>query len=180
MWCRVCELETTETVCSVCGYPTIEDNLGSVDNTIVHYCKNCSTPIIFKSNDTLLGKCPICNNKTDYLAKDIRPVFPEEKLLLSILLKRKYEEILNSNVWVSNSRYYINAETVNFPSSIFREADTKDIKVQIENNKNLVERDTESYKVFENQIKTFISANKKRLDFCYNLKRLNFCNTRKL
>ena len=165
MWCRVCELETTETVCSVCGYPTIEDNLGSVDNTIVYYCKNCSTPIIFKSNDTLLGKCPICNNKTDYLAKDIRPVFPEEKLLLSILLKRKYEEILNSNVWVSNSRYYINAETVNFPSSIFREADTKDIKVQIENNKNLVERDTESYKVFENQIKKFISANKKRLDF---------------
>jgi hypothetical protein len=48
MWCRVCEIETTETVCSVCGYPTINDNLGSVDNTVVHYCKSCSTPIIFR------------------------------------------------------------------------------------------------------------------------------------
>lgn len=51
MWCRVCEIETTETTCSVCGYPTINDNLGSVDNTVVHYCKSCSTPIIFRLND---------------------------------------------------------------------------------------------------------------------------------
>jgi len=29
MWCRVCEIETTEKVCSVCGYPTIDDDLGS-------------------------------------------------------------------------------------------------------------------------------------------------------
>ena len=85
MWCRVCEIETTDEVCSVCGYPTISENLGSVDNTVVHYCHNCNTPIIFRANDTLLGKCPICNGKADYLAKDMRPVFPEERLLLELL-----------------------------------------------------------------------------------------------
>lgn len=136
MWCRVCEIETTETICSVCGYPTINDNLGSVDNTVVHYCKSCSTPIIFRLNDLTIGKCPICNNKAEYLAKDLRPVFPEEKLLISILLKRDSNEILKSNVWASNSRYYINDETVNFPSSIFRDANTTEMKKVLLNKMN--------------------------------------------
>ena len=165
MWCRVCEIETTETVCSVCGYPTINDDFGSVDNTIVHYCKNCSTPIIFKANDTLFGKCPICGNKTDYLAKDIRPVFPEEKLLIAILLNKNLDEVLKSNVWASNSRYYINEEVVNFPSSIFRNANTKEIQEQLLQNSSLVQRDTQAYSEFQKQIEIFIKANKTRLDF---------------
>lgn len=85
MWCRVCEIETTEEVCSVCGYPTISENLGSVDNTVVHYCHNCNTPIIFRANDTLLGKCPICNGKAGYLAKDMRPVFPKVDIFVNFL-----------------------------------------------------------------------------------------------
>ena len=29
MWCRICENETTEDICSVCGCSTISENLGS-------------------------------------------------------------------------------------------------------------------------------------------------------
>lgn len=159
MWCRVDKIQTTEEICPFCGRKTENVDL----NYIVHYCNNCNTPIIFEEKDKLLGKCPICKNKTNYLAKDIRPVFPEERLLLAILLKRKPENILKTDVWSSNSRYYINGETVNFPSSIFRNANTKEIKEELEKNKNLVERDNESYKLFQKQIDLFIRANKERL-----------------
>ncbi len=55
MWCRICENETTEDICSVCGCSTISENLGSVDKTIVHYCKNCNTPVIFRLDDSGFG-----------------------------------------------------------------------------------------------------------------------------
>ena len=165
MWCRVCEIETTDEVCSVCGYPTISENLGSVDNTVVHYCHNCNTPIIFRANDTLLGKCPICNGKADYLAKDMRPVFPEERLLLELLLNETPGAYEDKSVWASNSRYYVNGKPTAFSSSTFREADTDKLIKQLEENHYLVLSDSKAYKIFENQIETFKKANKRRLDF---------------
>ena len=165
MWCRVCEIETTDEVCSVCGYPTISENLGSVDNTVVHYCHNCHTPIIFRANDTLLGKCPICNGKAEYLAKDMRPVFPEERLLLELLLNETPGAYEDKSVWASNSRYYVNGKPTAFSSSTFREADTDRLIKQLEENHHLVVSDSKAYKIFENQIKTFKKANKRRLEF---------------
>lgn len=165
MWCRVCEIETTDEVCSVCGYPTISENLGSVDNTVVHYCHNCNTPIIFRANDTLLGKCPICNGKADYLAKDMRPVFPEERLLLELLLNETPGAFEDKSVWASNSRYYVNGKPTAFSSSTFREANTDKLIKQIEEYHYLVVSDSKAYKNFENQIDTFKKANKRRLDF---------------
>lgn len=165
MWCRVCEIETTDEVCSVCGYPTISENLGSVDNTVVHYCHNCNTPIIFRANDTLLGKCPICNGKADYLAKDMRPVFPEERLLLELLLNETPGAFEDKSVWASNSRYYVNGKPTAFSSSTFRDANTDKLIKQIEEYHYLVVSDSKAYKNFENQIDTFKKANKRRLDF---------------
>lgn len=165
MWCRVCEIETTDEVCSVCGYPTISENLGSVDNTVVHYCHNCNTPIIFRANDTLLGNCPICNGKADYLAKDMRPIFPEERLLLELLLNETPGAFEDKSVWASNSRYYVNGKPTAFSSSTFREANTDKLIKQIEEYHYLVVSDSKAYKNFENQIDTFKKANKRRLDF---------------
>jgi phosphoadenosine phosphosulfate reductase len=168
MWCRVCENETTEDVCSVCGCSTISENLGSVDNTIVHYCKNCNTPVIFKLNDSGFGSCPICFNKTDYLAKDIRPVFPEEKLLLELLLQKRPGEFENCSVWASNSRYYVDGKQYAISSETFKKADTEEIIKELEKNKFLVERQSIGYDKFEKNINLFVKANKKRLKFLKN------------
>lgn len=165
MWCRVCEIETTESVCSVCGYPTISENLGSVDNTFIHYCRNCKTPIVFKSNDSQIGCCPLCNGKTEYLTKDLRPVFPEERLLLELLLKKTPGELENCSVWASNSRYYINGKSYPFSSNTFRNANTDELINELEKNSQLITRDSKAYKLYEDQIHTFIKANKRRLDF---------------
>lgn len=168
MWCRVCEIETTEEVCSVCGYQTINEKLGSIESTDVHFCKICKTPIIFKANDSLLGKCPICNGKTDYMAKDIRPVFPEERLLLELLLKEIPGKFENSSVWASNSRYYVDGKVYAFSSNTFKEADTDKLIEQLNENNKLVTRDGNSYKVFEDNVAIFVKANKRRLEFIKN------------
>lgn len=165
MWCRVCEIETTENICSVCGYPTISENLGSIDNTNVHYCHSCKIPVIFRSNDSLLGKCPICGKKTDYLAKDLRPVFPEERLLLELLLDEKPGAFEDSSVWASNSRYYIDGKVHAFSSTTFKDADTNKLIEELDKNHFLVTRESYSYEVFNQNIQNFVKANKRRLDF---------------
>lgn len=165
MWCRVCEIETTEEVCSVCGYPTISENLGSIDNTDVYFCKSCKTPVIFKANDTPICVCPICHHKTEYMAKDIRPVFPEERLLVELLLNKEPGIFETSSVWASNSRYYIDGKPHSFSSTTFKDADTDKIIKQLNENQKLVEKNAIAYQVFSKNIETFTKANKRRLDF---------------
>lgn len=165
MWCRLCDKETTEKVCSVCGCTTLNENLGSVDNTEVHFCKNCNVPIIFRANDSLFGKCPICNEKTNYMAKDIRPVFPEERILVELMLNKNPDELKKSSIWASNSRYFVDGKVHAFSSKIFLETDTDNLINQLEENKSLVEKNSDAYKIFNCEIKKFIEANKRRLDF---------------
>ena len=77
MWCKNCNIETNEENCPVCGSVTIEDL-----PTKIYWCKNCKTPVIQTINQPDEGICPICGKKTKYLSSDIRPVFPEERLLI--------------------------------------------------------------------------------------------------
>ena len=78
-----------------------------------------------------------------YLAKDIRPVFPEERLLMELLLKKEPNTYAKSSVWASTgSRYYIDGKAKNIPGKVYTETDTVkklqkislDIKKQIHMN----------------------------------------------
>ena len=44
----------------------------------IYWCKDCNVPIYDKI-------CPVCNCEGRYIATDVRPVFPEENALISIL-----------------------------------------------------------------------------------------------
>ena len=48
-----------------------------------------------------------------YLTTDIRPVFPEERLLMEVLLGKEPNEYLEKSVWAINSRYYIDGKSIN-------------------------------------------------------------------
>ena len=109
MWCKSCNIETNDTVCPICGSITVEDI-----PTEVYWCKHCSTPIIQEETQADKGLCPICGRPTKYLTTDIRPVFPEERLLLEILLGKKPHEYSEASVWAADSRYYINGKSVSF------------------------------------------------------------------
>lgn len=67
-------------------------------------CSKCNIPIY---TDT----CPCCKNKGKYVSTDLRPVFPKEKLLLGIILKKETPFYFdNSSVWCSNNFYIVDGE----------------------------------------------------------------------
>lgn len=153
-WCDECRIETRYSECPVCGKPTVEGI-----PIEIYWCKHCSTPIIHKINQIGKGVCPICGKKTRYLAADLRPVFPEEKLLLEILLEKEPNTYAQASVWAVNNRYYIDGKSVPISNSVFQKADTDEITRKIEK-----ARETISYKCFEKQIELFAKANEARLN----------------
>ena len=155
MWCKNCNIETNENLCPVCGAETAEDI-----PVEVYWCKECSIPLIHLSSAVDKGVCPICGKETKYLSSDLRPVFPEERLLLSFLLNRKTDALMNSAVWAANSRYYINGKSISISTKEFAEADTDEIARRI-----AASHDAIDYSFFDDNIARFIQANQHRLHY---------------
>lgn len=154
VWCRNCNIETNEKMCPVCSEATVEDI-----PVEIYWCKDCSIPIIQSTNKADKGICPICGFKTKYLTTDLRPVFPEERLLLEILLDKKTNTYSEKSVWCVNSRYYIDGKSVSIPSSVFQTADAGAINQKIEKYKDEI-----SYEYFDKVIDKFVKANRDRLN----------------
>jgi len=154
MWCKNCNIETNEQVCPSCGERTSEDL-----PVEIFWCYNCNIPIIQYSNQEDKGICPCCGKKTKYLSADLRPVFPEERLLIELLLGKIPNEFIESSVWASNSRYYIDGKAISLPSKLFATADVTPIIKGLENYKA-----SNSYDFFNEYIHRFIEANSNRLN----------------
>ena len=155
MWCRNCNIETNEEVCPICGEKTVEDL-----PIEIYWCKHCKTPLIQLVNQVDKEKCPICGEKIKYLTTDLRPVFPEERLLLEILLEKQPNEFLEKSVWATNNRYYIDGKSISISSRVFQNAETDVIVQKIKQ----YEKDN-TYRYFEAYIEKFIRANINRLNY---------------
>lgn len=153
MWCRNCNIETNEKNCPICGQITEEDT-----PVEIMWCGECNVPIIRSVNDAAREICPICGRKTRHLSADLRPVFPEERLLLELLLDKKPNEFAQKSVWASNSRYYIDGKSVALSASTFQTANTDMLAEKL----SLYSTDN-SYDYFNEIIDRFILANKDRL-----------------
>ena len=146
MWCKNCNIETNEENCPICGEETVEDY-----PTEVYWCDDCRVPVMQAVNQADKGICPRCGKPMKYLAADIRPVFPEERLLIEILLGKKSHQWIDESVWASNNRYYINGKSVALPSKLFKEANADEYIEQLERNKG-----DNSYKAFDRYIDAFV------------------------
>lgn len=155
MWCKNCNIETNENICPVCGCETIEDM-----PVEIYWCHSCKTPVIQTVNQADRGICPLCKEKTKYLAADLRPVFPEERLLIELLLGKEPYEFIDKSVWAANSRYYIDGKPVALASGLFQNADAKALKALLE-----TYSQGNSYDAFEKHIDTFSRANSNRLNY---------------
>lgn len=155
MWCRHCNIETNERCCPVCGEDTVEDL-----PVEIYWCKHCNTPVVQMINQADKGICPNCSRKIKYLASDLRPVFPEERLLLEVLLNKKPQEYIAKSVWAVNNRYYIDGKRISIPGKLFQTADAETISEKLKQ----YEIDN-SYVYFNDHIKTFITVNKNRLNY---------------
>ena len=155
MWCKTCNIETNDTTCPICGAVTVEDI-----PTEIYWCSHCQTPIIQEENQADKGICPLCGQPTKYMAKDLRPVFPEERLLIEILLNKKPHQHVEDSVWAADSRYYINGKAISLSSKLFQDADADNISQLLNTHK-----PNNSYAIFDKHIETFIKANSARLHY---------------
>ena len=106
--------------------------------------------------------CPECGGKLKYLTTDLRPVFPEERLLIEILFDEPMK-FHQSSVWASTNRYYIDGKVVTLSSKIYKKYSSKYISDELEKYK-----DKNNYIYFNNNIEKFIKLNKERLNYLYD------------
>ena len=155
MWCRNCNVETNETECPICGNKTTEDL-----PVEIYWCNNCKVPIIQYTNQADKGICPICKEDTRYITTDLRPVFPEERLLMEILLDKKPNEFIRNSVWAVNNRYYIDGKSISIPNKLFQTANVDAIREKLKQFEN-----ENNYEHFKRYIKIFLEANRGRLNY---------------
>ena len=156
MYCKECKLETKEKICPNCGSYTQEDT-----PTEIYWCNACHTPIIKKITDIDKNVCPICGKQTTYMAKDIRPVFPEEARLIEILRNKPFEWF-NKSVWCSDNRYYVDGKAITITFKKYESVDISKLISTLEENKKKVD------KKFDQYIQSFCEANKDRLIYIVN------------
>lgn len=156
MWCKSCNEETNREKCELCGATTEQDA-----PVMVYYCDGCRTPLIKAADRIDKDICPLCGKIASYLCADLRPVFPEERLLMEILIAKPFEYI-NSTVWASENRYYIDGKSKSVPAKVFRRHSIDHIIEKLERYSA-----QNSYDFFNKSVKSFIKANKERL--LYNI-----------
>ena len=95
----------------------------------IFWCNECKTPIITDKANKI---CTLCGSKVKYLCTDIRPVFPEERLLVEILLQKPFAYI-HSEVWASTKgRYYIDGKSMLVPQELYSYENAEPVRKAIE------------------------------------------------
>lgn len=145
-YCKNCDIESKTSECSICGSRT-------ESQSHIYYCHNCNIPIYEEV-------CGICGEKGEYLSTDVRPVFPEERLLLEILLGKPFKYI-NSSVWnITGNKYVINGKKLRVSTSKLLRKPSEEVIKEIE-----VHKDKNNYDFFNNNIKKFVEVNSRRYNF---------------
>ena len=154
MWCKKCNRETNDAVCEICGTKTEEDIPYEI-----YWCDECRIPLIKAVTEIDRDVCPMCGHKTSYLSTDLRPVFPEERLLVEILSGTPLAYI-NKSVWASNNRYYVDGTPITITTGWYKNREPSFIRTQLDKY-----RSQNRYDFFNENIEKFIDANKGRLDY---------------
>lgn len=144
------ELPCTNTVCQTSTCPSCGGRTEA--SSEIFWCSHCGVPTYDK-------ECPICGQEGKKLATDLRPVFPEERLLLEIILKKPFC-FLKKAVWNgTGNRYYVDGKRI--PFSV-KDLKTLDIE-RIQSDYRKYQKENTS-KYFDVQMERFKAANKKRYE----------------
>lgn len=151
-----------ERICPKCRVPMnsekcINDKCGHTTemSSTLYWCSGCNVPIFENS-------CPVCGEEAYYISTDIRPVFPEENMLISIMLKDDPFYYQKDSVWYSGSAYIINGKKVKLSVSSFNKKPIEEIlKYKSVYDANVDAIDYQYFDVFKN---AFIAANVDRFN----------------
>lgn len=153
-----------ERICPNCNVPMsgdrcIKKSCGSrtITSSTIYWCQECQIPVFE-------NYCSICGNKGKYIATDVRPVFPEERLLLGIILNNnELDYFVNRSVWYGGNAYIVNGEKVKLSISKINEWSldiVKDVKAKYDEMVKMLDEDE-----FNKQILKFTAANKERYNY---------------
>lgn len=150
--CHACnDLECETSICPVCN------NRTEVMSSQIFYCKNCDAPLYENI-------CNCCGSTCELIGTDLRPVFPQERLLLEVLNGTPFK-YAKSSVWnVGSNHYIIDGNKKNFPYKEFRE---KNAFQDVINRLNEYSLENQKYvnDYFNSKtIKNFIKINKSHLN----------------
>lgn len=147
MYCSSCNRITDSDKCPVCGKPTTEEI-----SYVVYWCNECNTPIIHRPAGNKIT-CSHCGSTAKYLCADLRPVFPEERLLFELMVGRPLE-YLKDSVWAVGSKYYVNGKPHSVSVSSIKELNPSEIRQGLNSYKS-----KNSYEFFDTHINQFIELN---------------------
>ena len=158
------KIDMIEKICPKCKIPMKGDrcikttcNEKTISSTTIYWCSDCNIPLFD-------NECSICGKETKYICTDIRPVFPEESLLVAIILGKDNVHYFEScSIWNSGSYYIVNGEKLKLPISQINSWPMDKMR-QIRDIYNENEGDI-NYHYFNENIKKWITANKARYDF---------------
>ncbi|WP_337934473.1 phosphoadenosine phosphosulfate reductase family protein [Jutongia sp.] len=123
-------------------------------STTIYWCKKCNVPIYERC-------CTACGGKGEYIATDIRPVFPEEKVLLAILLKKENPLCFEkSSIWNNMNHYFIDGIKIQVSFKEFNSKtldEIKDIKKRYDKYLNKI-----NYAEYDKIVGKFVKANENR------------------
>lgn len=122
----------------------------------IFWCKQCNSPI-------LTPKCKVCNTNGFRVASDIRPVFPEEKMLLEVLLQYPQGYLSKKSVWyTSGNLLLIDGKTQPLNKKTLEKLDIWKIREELSQRKSNSYLDYE-YSFFNNNMQTFLLCNRERI-----------------
>lgn len=125
-YCKKCDrvyipdgINGRDSTCRYCG------ERAELHSSMLYWCKTCNIPLYDEV-------CPRCQLKAADFTSDARPVFPEERLLLEIILKKPLA-FLRDSVWNgSGNRYYVNGEKIPFSVTSIDHLDADEIRSDLE------------------------------------------------
>src|SRR5690554_1973397 len=101
------------------------------------WCKKCNAP-------TLAKICQVCNTQGKRVATDIRPIFPEEKILLETLLQYPIGYLSKKSTWyTSGNLLLIDRETIPLNKGDLEQLNVKNIRRELLNRMNVSNLDYE-------------------------------------
>ena len=150
--CNNCDnLICESSECPVCKNRTY------VDKSVIYYCNNCNIPLFEEL-------CPLCNNSAKYIGTDIRPVFPEERLLIEAIEGEPFKYV-NKSIWnTSGNNYFVSGNKIKFTVKKTVE------NIDVNKIRNIINENSEKNKKYvdyfyeQKYIKDFIKANNIRFN----------------